>query len=204
MAIATAVSAASTVLSGLSQAEAASYGAQVARNNAKVAQQNEAHVAAASVAQTEQAGLRARSKLAGVRAGIAANNIDVNSGSAADVQTTQRMEGALDQATVANNAAVEAYGYRTQALDYQAQSKLEQSQAVSDIFQAALGSAGKVAGGSDIAPSAPLSGSVASPGLPSVQGLDTSVGGLDPGVGNPTLMEQSPPVSDIYAWMQGG
>jgi len=49
------------------------------------------------------------------RAVQAANGIDVNSGSAAQLQDDTAMIGELDALTLQNNAAREAYGYRTQA-----------------------------------------------------------------------------------------
>lgn len=45
----------------------------------------------------------------------AANGIDVNSGSAAQLQDETAMLGELDALTISNNAAREAYGYRVQA-----------------------------------------------------------------------------------------
>ncbi|KIQ60177.1 hypothetical protein RL74_06700 [Pseudomonas fluorescens] len=45
----------------------------------------------------------------------AANGIDVNSGSAAQLQDDTAMIGELDALTIQNNAAREAYGYRIQA-----------------------------------------------------------------------------------------
>lgn len=49
------------------------------------------------------------------RSAQAANGIDVNSGSAAQLQDDTAMIGELDALTIANNAAREAYGYRVQA-----------------------------------------------------------------------------------------
>ena len=45
----------------------------------------------------------------------AANGIDVNSGSAAQLQDDTAMIGELDALTIQNNAAREAFGYRIQA-----------------------------------------------------------------------------------------
>ena len=45
----------------------------------------------------------------------AANGIDVNSGSSAQLQDDTAMLGELDALTIQNNAAREAYGYRVQA-----------------------------------------------------------------------------------------
>lgn len=49
------------------------------------------------------------------RTAQAANGIDVNSGSAAQLQDDTSMLGELDALTIQNNAAREAYGYRVQA-----------------------------------------------------------------------------------------
>lgn len=49
------------------------------------------------------------------RSALAANGIDVNSGSAANLQDDTAMLGELDALTIQNNAAREAYGYKVQA-----------------------------------------------------------------------------------------
>lgn len=70
------------------------------------------------------------------RSSIAANGIDVNSGSAARLQDDTAMLGELDALTIQNNAAREAYGYRVQAK----QDLLNASQAVQNGRTAATGS----------------------------------------------------------------
>lgn len=52
------------------------------------------------------------------RAGFAAGGVDVNSGSAADVQADTQTLSALDVLTIKNNASREAYGLRTQSRGY--------------------------------------------------------------------------------------
>lgn len=52
------------------------------------------------------------------RAGLAAQGIDVNSGTALGLQEDTAEFGELDALTIRNNAWREAYGYRTQAADY--------------------------------------------------------------------------------------
>lgn len=49
------------------------------------------------------------------RTALAANGVDVNSGSASQLQDDTAMLGELDALTIQNNAAREAYGYRVQA-----------------------------------------------------------------------------------------
>lgn len=142
------ISAAGAIGQGVAQANAANYQAQVASNNAIVSRQNAAHAAAASSVQTEQAGLKAAQQQAGVRTAIAANGIDVNSGSAADVQESQRKIGALDTATVANRGAEAVYGYETQGTNYTAQSKAYSAEAPYDIAGGVLKGASTVLGAS--------------------------------------------------------
>ena len=147
-----AASAGGTLLGGIASGEAAGYQAQVAKNNAIAERQNAQHAANAGSAQIEQAGLKARAQGADVRAGLAANNVDVNSGSAGDIQTSQREISALDTATVGNRAAEQVYGYETQATSYEAESKLYAAQEPFDIAGGVLGAAGSILGGTSQVP----------------------------------------------------
>lgn len=162
--IAAGVGAVGSLVGGIASGNAANYQAKIAENNAVIARQNAAHSAAATASQTEQAGLKARAQSAGVRAGIAANNLDVDTGSPVDVQTSQREIGALDTETVANRGAEEVYGYQSQAVGYQAQSKLDRSEAGSDY----LGGVLKAAGGLAANPSVDSTFSSLMSGTPSV------------------------------------
>jgi hypothetical protein len=56
---------------------------------------------------------------------MAANNVDVNSGSAVAVQEGQREVSQLNTETVLNNANLAAYGYRNQAQAFTEQAGLE-------------------------------------------------------------------------------
>jgi hypothetical protein len=136
-----------SVMKGVSQANAAGYQAQIARNNAQIAHQNAAYSAQAGSAQITAAGEKARQQQGNVRASIAANGIDVNSGSAADVQVSQREIGALDVENVAGRAANTVYGYQTQATDFEADAALKQSEVIPDIAGGVLGGIGAIAGG---------------------------------------------------------
>lgn len=53
------------------------------------------------------------------RARLAAQGIDINSGSAKQLQDDAAAFSAMDVLTIRNNAAREAWGYKTQALGYQ-------------------------------------------------------------------------------------
>jgi hypothetical protein len=138
------VSAIGTVSSGIAASQAASYNAAVQRNNAIEAQQNAQYAREAGVAQEEAAGQKAAGQLGAVKAGIAANNIDVNTGSALDVQKSQREAGLLSEENISNNAALQAYGYQTQATGFQSQAALDAAQSAQAIPGSLLAGTGSL------------------------------------------------------------
>lgn len=142
-----ATSAVGTIMGGVSTAAAADYNAQVAQNNAQIAQQNAAYSMAAGQAKTETQGLQEAETLGAIKTSQAASGIDVNTGSALDVQKGQREKGLLDQQTVLNNAELQAYGYQTQAAGFQSQAALDQAEAAQAPIGAAIGAAGGLLSG---------------------------------------------------------
>jgi hypothetical protein len=164
----TVVSAAGAIYSGEAQAQAAQYQAKVASNNALIARQNATHAAQATAVQTEDAGTKAGQQDAAVKAGLAANNLDVNSGSAADVEGSQRRIGLLDTATVANRGAEEQYGYSSQSQSFQSQSELDKAQAGYDVTSGFLKAGGSLlSGASNLSPTfAWMQGGSGAGGLP--------------------------------------
>lgn len=137
-------SAVGAIGTGEAQSQAAAYQAQVARNNATIASQNAEYATRAGQEKATEASLQARAQLGGVRAAEAANNIDVNTGTAADVQTGVAEGGELNTQQTVADAALKAYGYRTQATNFVAQSQLEEQQSQSDA------TAGFITGGGDL------------------------------------------------------
>jgi hypothetical protein len=118
-----------TFLGGRSAAAAANYSAQVAANNAIIANQNATYASQAGEAQADIAARKGAAVSGKVKAGQAASGIDVNTGSALDVQAGQRETSKLEAETVLNNAELQAYGYRSQATGYTAQAGLEKMEA---------------------------------------------------------------------------
>ena len=139
-------SAGGALMSGIAQGQAASYQAQIAANNAQIAQQNATYATEAGAAKAQQAGLQGAEQVGAVKASLAANNVDVNTGSALDVETGTREKSALNEYTVANNAELQAYGYRTQATGYELQSQLDQNTAESAPIAGALSAGGGLLG----------------------------------------------------------
>lgn len=144
--IGTAVSAFGSIAGGVAQANAADYQAQVADNNARIAQQNAAHAAQAGEQKAADASQKGAANLGAIKAAIAANGLDVNSGSALDVEKSARSTSQLNTLRTENDAQLQVYGYRSQATNYAAQAELDRSEEGPDIAGGILGGAGSLFG----------------------------------------------------------
>ncbi len=63
-------------------------------------------------------------RMGATKAALASQGVDVGSGSALDVQASEAGLGALDEMMVRNNAAREAWGYSTEAINFRKQGEL--------------------------------------------------------------------------------
>lgn len=84
------------------------------------------------------------------RASMAANGVDLGSDTAVNVLTSTDTMGQIDANTIAANAVRSAWGYRTQATNYQNQALIQRASASSinpgmSAMSSLLGSAGQVA-----------------------------------------------------------
>ena len=83
--------------------------------NADVADQQAADATARGAVAAGQRGAQVRAEVGDARTMLAGQGVDLAQGSAVDVQKNIASLGALDIATIKNNAAREAWGYATQA-----------------------------------------------------------------------------------------
>lgn len=128
-AIGAGISAVSTVAGGFASRNQASYQAAIAKNNQTIAIQNAARAEQAGMVQAEAQGRKGAAREAGIKVGQAASGLDVNKGTPVDVQAGQRETDQLDTETVLSNAELHAYGYRTQAMNFEAEEKLDRAKA---------------------------------------------------------------------------
>lgn len=136
-----------------SQASKNAYGAQaqVAQNNAQVAEwQAEDALRRGAVAASDQ-GTKNNQLKGTQRARLAANGVDLGQGSALQILADTDYFGDIDAGRIEDNAAREAWAIRQQAAGYRADASLLQSRADSERPWLAAGtslltSAGKVAG----------------------------------------------------------
>ena len=121
-----------SIQQGQSAANSAKYNSEIAANNETIANQNANYASAVGEQQAANQEQKNRSKLGAVIANQAASGIDVNSGSATDVQQSTAEVGQLDAMTIRANAAKQAYGYKVDAASSAAQSQLDKYQAKND------------------------------------------------------------------------
>ena len=146
-ALGTAISAIGQISAAHAQAQNASYQAQVARNNQIVANQNAAYAAQAGQAQVTQAQLKQRAEVGEVGAALAANGIDINTGSPAAVRSAEAGTTQLNTETTAQNAALQVYGFKTQATGFGAQAGLYRNEARQAPIAGAIGATGTLLSG---------------------------------------------------------
>ena len=114
-----------TALSTIAMATAGGYQSTIASNNAALAEADAANATSAGNYSAEINNLNTGAKVAKEKVSQAANNIDVNVGSAQDVRDATQKIGDLDTAMIHYNAARAAYGYGQQASNYRTQAGLD-------------------------------------------------------------------------------
>jgi len=119
----------STYAQANAQQQAAQYQAQLARNNAQTAAYQRSAALQQGMLQTQQAMLQQAQVESGQRATLAANGVDLSSGSALDQLAGTRLLGQQDVNTIQSNAARAAWGYGVEAGNDLSQAQLSSWQA---------------------------------------------------------------------------
>lgn len=150
MAVLSAASAAMSALGSIQQGKAAkasaNYNAQVQQNNAQIALNNATLAGREGAANAEKEQMKTRQNVGAIKAAQAASGIDINKGSAVDVQSGASEAGLLNAITVRSNAARQAYGYQTQAASATAQSELDKVQGKNAVKAGYVNAAGTFLG----------------------------------------------------------
>jgi hypothetical protein len=132
-----------TIESGQATSNAATYQAQVAQNNAIIAEQNANYASEAGLASAAATSMKGAAASGKVKATQAASGIDVNTGSAVNVQASERETNVLSSETVLNNTELQACGYRAKASE-EAQAGLEKEGAEQATVGADIGATGNL------------------------------------------------------------
>jgi hypothetical protein len=128
---------------GKAQRAVAEGSATLSEYNAAVSQLQAQDAVERGVEQEGRFRAQVRGVVGAQRAGFAGANIDVSSGSAADVQADAAFLGELDALTIRTNAAREAWGYQVQAVDLRERARISRKEGVA--FERAGNAAGTAA-----------------------------------------------------------
>lgn len=98
------------------QSEMYNYQAQVAKINSDIDKQNADYAINQGEQQAQIEGLKAGQVMGQIKVGQAASGFDVNTGSNADVQASQRKVTGIDLDTIRSNASKTAYDYNVKSV----------------------------------------------------------------------------------------
>jgi hypothetical protein len=134
---------------GLAQEQQSYYQAGIAKLNSAISKQNEEFALNQGEQEASRYGISARERIGGIRAAQGASGLDVNTGSAKDVQESQKTIAHLDTDTIRANAAKVAYDYDVQSIQFGDQARLYEmagnNQAVAGGINAEASAIGTVA-----------------------------------------------------------
>lgn len=123
-AIGTATTAASSLVGAIGSADSAharaqsnQYQASVAALNARIALQNQEYASQKGEQDAQKYGLAAGQRAGGIKAAQGASGLDVNSGSAKQVQESQQLVTSMDLTQIRSNAAKVAYDYANESIN---------------------------------------------------------------------------------------
>jgi hypothetical protein len=165
-----ATTAGGTIFGGIANQNAANFQAAVANNNSIIATQNAVQAEQAGNAAAENQSLKGAAELAKVKTSQAANGIDVNTGSAVDVQSSEREANELSTENVFHNDVLQAYGYRVQAENFQSESELDTAKAEEAVPASVLSATGGLLSSASSL-GGKWSGSVSLPGFNPIAGI---------------------------------
>lgn len=124
----TAVGAMGAIQQGNAASAAAGYNAKVAAQNAELQRQNAQYAGAQGEQNVAAAGAENKARLAAIEAQQGASGVDVGSGSFSQVRQSASKLGMLNALNLRSEAARKAYGFQTDAVNYEAQGRLSKAQ----------------------------------------------------------------------------
>lgn len=139
--------AAGAAMTGAANSASARYRAQVARYNAELAQNNAAQAIQVSQHQAMRVGFEGAERLGQIRSMYGAGNLDVNSGSPQQVQTSQQIVNRLDQSTETWKGDVRATDFRNQSQNFLAEAAIKEAEAQNAKTAGMFGVANSLIGG---------------------------------------------------------
>lgn len=146
------LSAASASSQGKSQSAMYGYQSQISRINEQIAKDNASHAFVEGSIQRQQYGQKSAAQQAAIVTAQSGSGLDINSGTAAAVQDSQRQIGLMDQNQISANTGRKAQGYLidaaksgAQAANYDAASANARKAGNLGVMSSIIGTAGSVA-----------------------------------------------------------
>lgn len=127
--------------------DAAMYQSAVARNNAILSERNAQQALAAGRTSEQTMRQRTAQTIGQQRAQMAANGLDISSGTPANIQADAARVGELDALTIRNNALRQAINFRQQASDYDSNAGFLDSRAANAKRAGDIGAFNSIVGG---------------------------------------------------------
>lgn len=143
----TVLTAGSQIMSGIAQQGQANYAAGVANRNAGIAA-NQAKDAEANTQIEARRRYRESSQALGAQqAALAANGVDINFGTAVDLQRDSRMFAAEDVGQIYKAGSERAKGFDNEAWNYRAEARAQKAKGKGALIEGLFGAAGTALGG---------------------------------------------------------
>ena len=112
-----------SLFGGSAKSDAYKYQSSMAWQNAAIARQNEKYAFDVGEQQAEKAGIAGAATAGQIKAAQGASGVDVNTGSAKQVQDSQHLVSQMDLNTIREKAAKTAYDFSVQATNYENQAR---------------------------------------------------------------------------------
>lgn len=149
LAAGTLTSAVSTMAGGIAQAGGMKYQAKLAEQNAALDRANAQDAMKRGAIEEQRQYTRNAQRLGAQRAALAANGVEVEFGSAADLQEDTRRIGQEDAATVRENAIREVRGFEIRSWNQRAEAAAQRANATNTLITSALDTGSTLLGGAE-------------------------------------------------------
>lgn len=143
----TVLTAGGQLISGISQQQQANYAAGIANRNAGIAANQAKDVEANTQIEARRRYRESAASLGAQQAALAASGVDINFGTAVDLQRDSRMFAAEDVGQIYKAGSERAKGLDTEAYNYRAEARAAKAKGKAALVEGLFGAAGTALGG---------------------------------------------------------
>ena len=130
----------------VSQSQTYGYQSAISAQNAIIAKQNAGYALMTGEHKAGQSGTATRYREGQIQAAQGASNLNVNTGTQAQVQQSQRLVGQEEQTAIRSSAAKTAYDYDVQSAQDTAQSQMYEQASTMSMIAAPISAAATILG----------------------------------------------------------